>query len=102
MNSVDRKGHFPHKEASDLKVKPALRIPLIRSTLGVWSRPDTVMIIRISVNFRHVTRIKTTAEKYVLLFRFSESNPSVMRNYSMFLIRLKLHSNDELFGCYFL
>jgi hypothetical protein len=70
--SVDGKAHLAIEEAAGLKVKPALWIALVGSTLRVHCSPYAVVIICSAFHLSHISGIEDAVEEYAGLSGLGE------------------------------
>ena len=78
--AMNRKADFSIYETTYFKIKPALRITLIWSSLCITSSPNAVMVICIFDYLMHISRIKVTVEKYVGFSWLWKFKARVLRN----------------------
>lgn len=55
MNLVNRKIDFPIVKSSYLEIEPTLWVTLILVALSITCSVDTIIIIRVSRNFRQIS-----------------------------------------------
>lgn len=77
---MDRKAHSSVQESTGLEVKPAFRVSLVGSSLRIAGCPDTIMVVAISYDLMHVSRVKAAVEKDRGLFGFRKLESFSLRN----------------------
>lgn len=83
---MNRKADFSINETSHFKIKPALWIPLVWSSLCITSSPNTIMVIRSFYYLMHVSWVKLTVEKYVRLPWLRKFEARVLRDWVWIII----------------